>query len=75
MTELAQLVKTDPVLNRKWNLYLGLDMYMPTLMVWLLMRERSRPDIKKRLTKATGFTTLPYPVILQTNVSGNKIEV
>ena len=51
LTELATRVKTDQVLNRKWNLYQALDLYFPTLLIWTLMRERSRPDIKKRLNK------------------------
>ena len=59
MTELVQLVKTDPKLSRKWDLYLGLDLYMPTMLIWLMTREKNRPDILRRLPKATGFTSLP----------------
>jgi len=48
MAELLHLVKADATLSRKWDMYLGLDLYMPTLLVWLLTRERARVDIKKR---------------------------
>jgi len=60
MTELATKVKKNPVLNRKWNLYLGLDLYMPVLLIWCLLREKARPDVKRRLVKNKGFASLPY---------------
>lgn len=60
MTELATQVKKDPVLNHKWNCYLGMDMYMPTLAVWYLTHERARKDVKRRLTKHAGFVSMPY---------------
>ena len=60
LPELVTRIKTDPVLNRKWNLYLGLDLYLPTMLVWLLLRERSKADVKRRLAKPKGFPSLPY---------------
>lgn len=63
MAELATVIKLDRQLNKKWNIYVGLDIYMPTLLVWLLLRERARPDVKKRLKNTTelrGFTSLPH---------------
>ncbi len=60
MIELAKSIKTDAILNRKWDLYLGIDMYMPSLYVWLLTRERARPDVKRRLVKPVGYTQLTY---------------
>ena len=59
LSELANVIKKDFALNRKWNIYVGMDMYMPTLLVWMLLRERSRPDIKRRLTQKKDFATLP----------------
>ena len=50
MAELLNLVNKDKILSRKWDMYLGLDLYMPTILVWLLVRERARADIKKRNT-------------------------
>ena len=60
VTELATLVKTDPKLSLKWNVYLGLDLYLPTLLVWLIYREKARPDVKRRLAKPKGFLNLPF---------------
>lgn len=60
MTELATKIKKNPILNRKWNLYLGLDLYLPVLLIWCLLRENERPDVKKRLVKGKGFASLPY---------------
>lgn len=63
MAELATVIKTDASLNRKWNIYLGLDLYMPSILVYLILRERARTDIKKRLItskEVNGLASLPF---------------